>query len=135
MPRFSGQSLAGAISVQRQPQGLSAWGGATVAVLALLGYPLIAAAIGPGLGHAEAYGLHPDPTAVATLGVLLVMLRGLALWLSLLIPSLWCVIGSLSLMAMDSAGALIPLSAAILIAGTALARSIRSAARIPPDSA
>lgn len=109
--------LAGSISVQRHPPGLSTWGGAIVAVVSLLGYPLIAAAIGPGWGHAEAYGLHPDPTAIATLGVLLVLLRGLALWLSLLIPTLWCVIGSLTLIAMDSAGALIPLSAAILIAG------------------
>ncbi len=68
--------FAGPIKPQATSKGLSTWIGTTVAVVSLLGYPLIAATLGPGLTHAETYGLHPDPTAIATLGVLLIVLRG-----------------------------------------------------------
>jgi len=121
--------FAGSSRTQGPSKGLSIWIGATVAVVSLLAYPLIAATIGPGLSHAETYGLHPDPTAIATLAVLLIILRGPTLWVTLLIPILWCVMGSLTLIAIDASGALIPLAAAAIIAGTALARSIHSAAR------
>jgi hypothetical protein len=114
--------FAGSIKAQRPSKGLSIWIGATVAVVSLLGYPLLAATIGPGLSHAETYGLHPDPTAIATLGVLLIVLRGPTLWLAMLIPIVWCVIGSLTLIAIGATGALIPLAAAAIIAGTSIAR-------------
>ncbi|MCG5501776.1 DUF6064 family protein [Ectothiorhodospira lacustris] len=125
--------FAGSIRTQGPSKGLSAWIGTTITVVSLFGYPLIAATIGPGLSHAETYGLHPDPTAIATLGVLLIILRGPALWLALTIPTLWCVIGSLTLMAIDATGALIPLAAATIIAGTAIACSIQSAAQNHPS--
>jgi len=96
-------------------------------VVSLLGYPLIAATIGPGLSHAETYGLHADPTAIATLGVLLILLRGPSFWLASLIPILWCVIGALTLMAIEASWALIPLAAVAIIAGSSIARSIYSA--------
>jgi hypothetical protein len=114
--------FAGSIRAQGPSKGLSTWIGTTVATVSLLGYPLIAATIGPGLSHAETYGLHPDPTAIATLGVLLIILRGPTLWLASLIPILWGVIGSLTLIAIDATGALIPLAAVIIIAGTWIAR-------------
>ena len=114
--------FSGSSRTQGPSNGLSTWIGTTVAVVSLLGYPLIAATIGPGLSHAETYGLHPDPTAIATLGVLLIILRGPTLWLALLIPILWCVIGSLTLIAIGASGALIPLAAATIIVGTALAK-------------
>lgn len=114
--------FAGSSRTQAPSEGLSTWIGTTVALVSLLGYPLISATIGPGLSHAETYGLHPDPTAIATLGVLLTVLRGPALWLAMLIPILWCVIASLTLVAIDATGALIPLAAAIIIAGTSIAR-------------
>ena len=114
--------FAGPIKAQGPSQGLSTGIGATVAMVSLLGYPLIAATIGPGQSHAETYGLHPDPTAIATLAVLLIILRGPTLWLAMLIPIVWCVIGSLTLIAIDASGALIPLAAAAIIAGTSIAR-------------
>jgi hypothetical protein len=120
--------FVGSSSTQGPAKGLSTWIGTTVAVVSLLGYPLIAATIGPGLSHAETYGLHPDPTAIATLGMLLIILRGPTFWLTSLIPILWCVIGSLTLIAIDATGALIPLAAVTIIAGTSIARSIQSAA-------
>ena len=114
--------FAGSIKVQAPSKGLSTWIGATVAMASVLAYPLIALTIGPGLSHGETYGLHPDPTAIATLGVLLILLRGTTLWLAMLIPILWCVIASLTLIAIDATGALIPLAAVIIIAGASIAR-------------
>jgi len=114
--------FAGSGRTHGPANGLSTWIGATFAMISLLGYPLIAATIGPGLSHAETYGLHPDPTAIATLGVLLILLRGPSFWLAMLIPVLWCVIASLTLMAIDAPGALIPLAAAAIIAAAAIAR-------------
>ena len=119
--------FAGSGGTQGHSKGLSTGIGATVAVVSLLGYPLIAATIGPGLSHAETYGLHPDPTAIATLGVMLIMLRGPTFWLASLIPILWCVIGALTLMAIEASWALIPLAAVAIIAGSSIARSIYSA--------
>lgn len=113
--------FAGSSRPQGLSKGLSTWIGATVAMVSVLAYPLIAATIGPGLSHAETYGLHPDPTAIATLGVLLILLRGPSFWLASLVPILWCVIGSLTLIAIDATGALIPLAAATIIAGTSIA--------------
>jgi len=114
--------FAGSARRQGHAKGLSTWIGATVAMVSLLGYPLIAATIGPGLRHAETYGLHPDPTAIATLGVLLMILHGPALWLGMFIPIVWCVIGALTLIAIGATGALIPLVAVIIIAGASIAR-------------
>lgn len=121
--------FAGSIKMHEPPRGPSTWIGTTMALVSLLGYPLIATTIGPDLSHAGTYGLHPDPTAIATLGVLLIILRGPTLWLTMPIPILWCVIGSLTLIALDATGALIPLAGVMIIAVTAAARSIRSAAR------
>ncbi len=121
--------FAGSSRTQGPSKGLSTGIGATVAVVSLLAYPLIAATIGPGLSHAETYGLYPDPTAIATLGVLLILLRGPSFWLASLIPFLWCVIGSLTLIAIDATGALIPAAAAAIITATSVGRSIRSAVR------
>ena len=121
--------FAGSSRTHGSSTALSTWIGATIALVSVLAYPLIALTIGPGLSHALTYGLHPDPTAIATLGVLLIILRGPTLWLAMLIPILWCVIASLTLMAINATGALIPLAAATIIAGTSLARSINSAVR------
>jgi hypothetical protein len=121
--------FAGSSRTQGPSKGLSTWIGATVALVSVLAYPLISATIGPGLSHAETYGLHPDPTAIATLGVLLITLRGPTFWTASVIPILWCVIGSLTLIAIDATGALIPLAAATIVAGTSIARSIQSAAK------
>jgi hypothetical protein len=125
--------FAGSSRPQAPSKGFPTWIGATLVMGSVLGYPLIAATLGPGLSHAETYGLHPDSTAIATLGVLLIILRGPTFWLASLIPILWCVIGSLTLIAIGASGALIPLAAVTIIAGTSIARSIQSAARRKGD--
>ena len=45
--------------------------GVAIAAFALLGYPLMAPAMGRPWSEAEVFGVMPDPTAAATLGLLL----------------------------------------------------------------
>lgn len=103
----------------------AAWIGATIAVGALLGYPLIAAAPGAAATHAETFGLHPDPTAIAAIGIVLIALRGASAWLALAIPFLWCAITSLTLAPLQAAWAWLPLTLAAIAALSCIARSIK----------
>lgn len=50
----------------------------------------------------EIFALAPDPTAVATLGVLLLSVRGRAAWLLMPLPLAWCAISAMTLWTMDS---------------------------------
>ena len=60
-------------------------------IFALALHPLIAPLTGRAWTQAEIFGVAPDPTAVATLGVLLAASR--PHWHLLAIPLLWCLIG------------------------------------------
>lgn len=60
-------------------------------------YPLIAPLAGRDWSQAEIFGIHPDPTAVATLGIALLTLRGYRLWLTAIVPLLWCLVSALTL--------------------------------------
>lgn len=66
---------------------------------ALLGYPLIAAAMGRPVQSAEVFGIAPDPTAVATLGVL-ALGRGPLILFASVVPCLWCMATGLTLLAL-----------------------------------
>jgi len=73
--------------------------------LALVGvsfllYPFTAYLAGRGLMAGEFPGLMPDPTALGTLGVCLVARR--APWWLYAIPVVWAVIGTLTLIAMET---------------------------------
>jgi hypothetical protein len=94
---------------------------------ALLGHPLLAGLGGRPWTQAEVFGLAPDPTAIGTLGWLLVqqgrsaasraVLR--SLWI---VPLLWCAITAATLGTMGSAQALSPLAAAVLALAAARRR-------------
>lgn len=99
----------------RRPGNLTTRFGALVAALALLAYPFIAMAMGAGPTHAETHGLHPDPTALATIGIVIVALRGGGAWLALAIPVLWCLVATLTLIPLGAAWAWLPL----IVAATA----------------
>ena len=78
--------------------------------LALFGYalaihPLIAPLAGRPIAQAEIFGLAPDPTAIATLGVLLAAAR--PRWHLLILPLAWCAISGLTLWTMESPEALV----------------------------
>ena len=89
----------------------------------LLVYPLQPLLTGRSLWQAEIFALTPDPTVIATLG-LLVLHGGRARWLLLPIPLLWCAIGGATLLALDSPTAfLLPLAG--IVALVAMARGHR----------
>ena len=90
------------------------WGGLILAGFGVIAYPVIAPLSGFGPFQAETFGIHPDPTAVATLGILLVGLRGAGLWLALAIPVLWCVVTGLTLQVLDAPWVMVPLAAALV---------------------
>jgi hypothetical protein len=80
-----------------------------------IAYPLIAPLFGRPWLQAEFVGLAPDPTAVATLGALL-LVRG---WLRLalaFVPLGWCAVGGATLWTMDAPDAwILPLAGAVFI--------------------
>lgn len=94
-----------------------------------LGYPLLAPLFGRPWHGAEFFGIAPDPTAIATLGFLL-MARGRSTLLLYPIPLLWCLASGLTLLAMADAQAWAPaVTLAILPLAHAFARA-RAISRI-----
>jgi hypothetical protein len=96
--------------------------GLSLLVGALLVYPLLAGLAGRPWVQAEFVGLASDPTAIATLGLLL-LLRGprrtlRALWV---LPLTWCGLSAATLWTMGSAQGWV-LCAALLLAGLAARR-------------
>lgn len=81
----------------------------------LLVSPLLPVLTGRPLWQAELFALTPDPTVMATLG-LLVLHEGRARWLLLPVPLLWCAIGGATLAAMESPTAfLLPLAGVVAL--------------------
>lgn len=50
----------------------------------------------------EIFALAPDPTAIATLGVLLLSVRGRAAWLLMPLPLAWCAVSAMTLWTMGA---------------------------------
>jgi hypothetical protein len=89
--------------------------GVAMLVYSLALHPLIAPLSGRPWTQAEVFGVAPDPTAVATLGVLLAASQ--PHWHLLAIPLLWCLISGLTLWTMESPEApLLPALAVIAVA-------------------
>ena len=86
---------------------------------ALLAHPLLAALDGRPWQQAEAFGLAPDPTAIGTLGWLLLLGGHGTLWV---VPLLWCAVSAATLATMGSVQALVPFAAALLALAAALRR-------------
>jgi hypothetical protein len=88
--------------------------GLGVVVFALVAQPALGRAAGRALGELEFFGVAPDPTAVATMGVVLLAGRGVH-WGLLVVPLLWCAVsgalqwglGSWDAMALPLAGVLV----------------------------
>jgi Family of unknown function (DUF6064) len=72
-------------------EGLFGWGGLTLALAATLAWPLADALLGQGWASARVVGLAPGPTAVFTLGMLVLSAGRTPLHLAL-IPLLWTLI-------------------------------------------
>jgi hypothetical protein len=75
-------------------------GGLGLFLFALLGYPLLALAGGRPWTQAEMFGLAPDPTAAATLAVLVLSPR--SPWILWPVPLLWSAISGATLWTMGA---------------------------------
>jgi hypothetical protein len=84
-----------------QPLGRRGWLGLAVFTFALLFYPALAPLSGRGFAQGEAFGIMPDPTALGTIG-LLVLARGRWRRRLLVIPVLWCLMSGAMLWALST---------------------------------
>lgn len=96
------------------------WPGITIALFGLLLYPLITAYLGSSWSAAEVFAIHPEPTAMASMGISLLALRGWRLVLTLFIPIAWCLLASLHLHVLEHAFPWMP----IIVAATAILATI-----------
>ena len=87
--------------------------GLCIFVFALFAWPLVGRLLGRPWLQAELFGIAPDPTVVATLGVLIAADR--TRWELLVVPMLWCAISGATLWAMQSPDALLAPAAALLV--------------------
>jgi hypothetical protein len=90
-----------------------AWGrdvvsrlGLGLLVYAAVIHPLVGPATGRSWSGSELFGLAPDPTALGTLGLLLMTTGRTSWWLAVL-PLLWCLVSGLTHWVMDHPAGLI----------------------------
>lgn len=88
--------------------------GTALVILSLALYPTLSPLLGRGWRQAEIFGVAPDPTIAATLGLLL-LAEGPARWRLLAAPVLWCVVSGATLWAMGSPEAWVMLAVALLV--------------------
>lgn len=95
-----------------------------IALVALVIYPLLAPLSGRPWTQYELFGLAPDPTVALTLGALLLWRARWPLWI---LPLLWCVLSSATLMELRSAQAWVLPILAVLAAGARVLAARRAA--------
>jgi hypothetical protein len=103
------------------PRPLAANAGLALVLFAFLLQPLIGPLLGRPWSGAELVGIAPDPTVLATLGVLLAADR--IRYELLAVPLLWCAISGATLWAMASPEALLMPAVGLLALALALWRS------------
>lgn len=98
------------------------WIGLAMIIYAVALHPLIAPLSGRSWMQAEIFGLAPDPTVIATLGVIVAAAR--AHWHLMVLPLLWCVISGLTLWAMESPEAPVIAAAGLLAVAARFAGAV-----------
>lgn len=106
----------------RMAGGATAWFGLGLFVFALAAQPFIGTLLGRSWTQVEIFGIAPDPTILATLGLLLLTTR--IRWDLLVIPLLWCALTGATHWAMKSPDALLMPAAAVLVLVLAARRSL-----------
>ena len=99
--------------------------GIAIALFGLIIMPLMATLSGGSWFQAEVFGIHADPTAVTTLGLVLIMLRGFALWIAVIIPALWLVVSGLTLQVLNATGAAVLFAVLVIAMVGVVWKSIR----------
>ncbi len=93
--------------------------GITLLLYSALGHPLVGIFAGRDWNGVELFLLAPDPTAIGTLGLLL-MSSGRNHWVLAVVPLLWCLIsGAISWVMGAYSGLGIPLAAVVALASMA----------------
>jgi uncharacterized protein DUF6064 len=87
--------------------------GLWIFLFALVLEPLVGPLLGRGWRQVEIFGVAPDPTAIATPGILL-LANGRGRWALFVVPAIWCGISGATLLAMKAPDAWIPPLAAML---------------------
>jgi hypothetical protein len=105
--------------------------GLALVVFALIGLPLVAPLSGRPWTQAELFGIAPDPTAVATLGVLLAA-AGRTRWQLMVVPLAWCALSGATLYAMRSWGAIVCAGAALVALLAAWSKRGETPRNAPP---
>jgi len=104
--------------------GMTSWLGLAIFVFALIVQPLLGLLAGRPWLQVECFGIAPDPTAVATLGILAAAKR--PAWHLFVVPVIWCAISGATLWTMRSPDALVTptvAAAALILAGWKFARN------------
>jgi uncharacterized protein DUF6064 len=114
-------------------QDVASRAGLGIFLFALLVQPLVGPLAGRQWVQIELFGLAPDPTVVATLGILLAANR--PLWCLLIIPLIWCAISGATLWSMQSPDAWVMPAAAVLVIVLAGWRTSSPSRHPPPDVA
>jgi hypothetical protein len=96
--------------------------GLGIFLFALVVHPLIGPLVGREWMQAEIFGVAPDPTVVATLGVLLAATR--PHWELLVIPFIWCAISGATAWTMQSPDAPVMPLVAVLALGLAIWKAL-----------
>lgn len=92
--------------------------GLGIASLAVCAYPLLAPVGARSWREAEVFAIAPDPTALATLGVLLALRSH---WLAWIIPLAWCAVSTATLAELRVAHAWLPMVLAVAAVATGIA--------------
>ncbi|HEV8610198.1 MAG TPA: DUF6064 family protein [Thermoanaerobaculia bacterium] len=117
--------IRGRIVFERRAAGLA------IFLFALVAQPMLGPLFGRSWRQVEVFGVAPDPTAIATLGLLL-LATGRVRWELMVLPLLWCAISGATLLSMKAPAAGIPLAADVIVVILALAprrRNSRKEAR------
>lgn len=127
---FAGQALllllAGGFG-GRLRFGARPWVGMAFVLFALVVQPLIGPLAGRPWSQVELFGLAPDPTAVATLGVLLA--AGRVRWELFVIPLAWCAVSGATLWTMEAPDAwVLPAAGGLALAAAVTGPRSRAAA-------
>ena len=120
-----GAALLDGLRYDRRPPAARRYAGLALVVVALALLPLAALLLGRPPTQLEAAGLFPDPTALVTLGLLL--MAGHAHWSLFPVPVLWCVVSAATLWTMNAADAPLPVLGALIALAAAFFRRPRRA--------
>jgi hypothetical protein len=95
-------------------QPIARWTGLGLVVFAVLAFPFVGMLAGRTWAQSEIFGVAPDPTAIATLGVLCAA-SGRSTWVLQIVPALWSAVSAATLFAMQSVDAPVPMVVLIVL--------------------